>query len=756
MSYIRNRDEERTGVQEDAKWRPEIDLQCDFVMVYGIDAKMPERIKGYKENGYVVHLMVGTAWGDYQDFIYGEFDGRRHSDEAQRTRSETAMEHGENVPYMVPTIAFAWYLESKLRAAIDAGASAIHLEEPEFWDKSGYSEAFKREYEIFYGEKWQPPHSSFDVRYKAAKLKSFLYARIIFKISAELKEYAAVKYKINLKFYVAIHSIINYCQWKIVSPEGLLDIPTVDGVIGQVWTGTSRSPNTYGGVIKERTFENAFFEYGSFQEMVNLNKKRLWLLCDPIEDMPEYTWESYRKNYLKTAVAAMLQSKNDRYEVCPWPHRVFNGIFPKKAGLATGIVGTVEMEGAKSIPENYATLICSISQLFGDLEKCEPAFDGIDYQVGVAISGTALMQMGYPDGVNGFPNGNLNDELICLSDDIKDNGKSYDESQKFMAKLEKAKERIFEYKSTTTFPDFFGLAMPLLKYGLPVKPLLIDNAIKQYGFLRNYSAIVLSYEFIKPVSACINTVLTSWVADGGVLIYVGDEKDLYHSIKGWWNSEGDYNTPTEHLFELMGLGRSPEAGVYSFRKGKLIIIREDPAAITFSAKNAEKYREQVKQGLELVGKEWNYTNSLCLRRGRYIISSVMDESVSDEPLVLKGLFADMFENDYKIITEKTINSDENSVLFDFSRLDENLAVIGSSARVLSLNTTDSGFVMTAKAPDRIKVFIRLRLPAQPRVVTGVDEGGDECPTEWEWDSTSKTLLVSYKSYNQTIKITGEF
>jgi len=94
-----------------------------------------------------------------------------------------------------------------------------------------------------------------------------------------------VKYKRVLRFYVPTHSLVNYTQWKIVSPEAALtDIPSVDGYIAQVWTGTSRSANVYSG--KERTFETAFLEYGIMQELVKGTGRDMWFLHDPIEDWP--------------------------------------------------------------------------------------------------------------------------------------------------------------------------------------------------------------------------------------------------------------------------------------------------------------------------------------------------------------------------------------------------------------------------------------------------------------------------------------
>ena len=82
---------------------------------------------------------------------------------------------------------------------------------------------------------------------------------------------------------------------EIVSPESsLLDLPGIDGYIAQVWTGTSRTENTYEGETKERTFETAYLEYGVMQELVRGTNRRMWFLADPIEDNPRHDWNDYR------------------------------------------------------------------------------------------------------------------------------------------------------------------------------------------------------------------------------------------------------------------------------------------------------------------------------------------------------------------------------------------------------------------------------------------------------------------------------
>ena len=53
MAYIRDRHECLTGCQDSQPWSPQVDLQQDFIMVYGTDEGMPKRIREYRENEWI-------------------------------------------------------------------------------------------------------------------------------------------------------------------------------------------------------------------------------------------------------------------------------------------------------------------------------------------------------------------------------------------------------------------------------------------------------------------------------------------------------------------------------------------------------------------------------------------------------------------------------------------------------------------------------------------------------------------------------
>ena len=657
MAYIRNKKEELTGYQASGDFRPSVDLQCDFVMVYGIDDTMPDRIRQYREKGYVIHLMTGIAWGEYQDYLDGKWDGRKHWDEGQVERSGKDVIHNPTVPYMVPTVSFSEYLTERMKIAVDKGVEAIHVEEPEFWDRSGYSEAFKREYEIYYKEPWRPQHEDLDVQYKSARLKAYLYSRAIDRVSAALKEYAKVVYNRDLRFYVPTHSLLNYTQWKIMSPEAaLINIPTVDGYIAQIWTGTSREANVYEGVYKERTFETAYLEYGVMQELVKGTGRRMWFLNDPIEDLPSYTWENYEYNYRKTAAASLLHPHIWHYEICPWPHRVFDGRYPRfQPNIAKKDETSYETDQSRPIPGSYSTLLSGMFQLFGDMEQKEFCFEGAGDSVGICMSDSGLFQRTFPDGiVNGRK---LGDRFAMAKH--KNTGNPVDEeaAEALMKEIREDESLLLDFIQSDAFPQFYGMSLPLLKYGLPVRPVQLDNVRRFAGYLDTLKVLILSYEYIKPEAPDINTAVLSWVMNGGTLLYIGDGSDPFHRIDSWWRKSG-YENPARHLFRLAGMEETPEDGVYPAGNGKIVVWNMVPAKICLSRELAQEYRYKVKDALESLGLSWEFRNDLTLHRGPYIISAVMDESVTDEKKVWEGLFADLGENDYPVITHKEIGPDE--------------------------------------------------------------------------------------------------
>ncbi|TLS52465.1 hypothetical protein FE782_10905 [Paenibacillus antri] len=721
----RSRTEERTGFQIGAPYGPTYDLQTDFVMVYGVGPDMPDRIRQWADRGYEVHLMTGVSWGSYQDYLNGKVDGREHWDEAQMNRYGETIIHGtsKDIPYMVPTIAFTDFLTNRIKRAVDAGVEAIHLEEPEFWVEGGYSEAFKREWQIYYNEPWVAPHESVDAQFRSAKLKAYLYTRCLDRLCAALKEYAMIAYNRHLRFYVPTHSLINYTQWRIVSPESwLLDLPTIDGYIAQIWTGTSRTPNVYEGKRKERTFETAFLEYGAMQELVRGTNRRMWFLHDPIEDDPEHTWRDYRENYLKTVVASLLHPHISHYEVAPWPSRIFEGKYPKEDG-----------DGREGIPDHYATLLLNVMHTLGDMQQEVIRFQGENCMIGVLLSDSAMYQRNVP-GASESETSFKYDGTVVESAQGSD------------------------FRELLDWSPFYGLTLPLLKHGMTVRPVQLENIRRYPAYLDDYRVLVLSYEFMKPESPDIHNAITDWVRGGGILVYVGDGRDPFHSVRAWWNQgKRGYATPAEHLFGCLGLNADANEGIHSLGKGIVGYVRLDPAVCAKTKEGADRLRRMVADAITALGDQslqWSPKNYFLLHRGPYVIAAVLDESVSPEPLVLNGMYVNLFDPNLSVTEHIEISPGDNALLYDLNSVPvaEEPSVIAASSRTEQLSSTHAEYSFTAKGPERVQAVACIRSKKKPASVR-LEHAGTQKEMAFTWHEQCRTLHLQYPNHPDGVTIT---
>lgn len=746
MAFIREKEEIKTGFQEIEPWSSEIDLQTDFVMVYGLNESLESRMQQYRERGYKVHLMLGCAWGNYKEYLCGRWDGKEHWDECQTDRNGNPILHGVDTPYMVPTRSFIQYLTEHLCALIDKGITEIYMEEPEFWEAGGYSEAFKKEYLAYYGVDWEPPHTNINAKYRSSRLKAYLYGRLVRHLSRNIKEYGRKTGK-EIHFYVATHSLVNYAQWKIMSPESrLLDVDEVDGFIAQVWTGTSGTGNVYEGHYKSRTFETAYLEYGIMQELVKGTDKEVWFLQDPVEDNPEHGWEEYADKYKKTLTAALFWPDVDHYEVCPWPNRVFKGRYPRKVGLAEGMIPTEDMEGAKNIPDTYATFLASMIQTLGDMTKGENETE--KDAVGVFLADSCMYQRTYPDHVEHHGQ-KIN--LSGMEDWMNRLIFQKEEERQLLLSMEKME---YAYKECCAFPDWFGLTLPLLKYGLPIQPVYFDHMVRYDEYLRKYRYLILSYEFMKPESEEFHHKLVEWVKQGGTLFYIGKDFDPYNYLQEWWQ-KFSCDTPAQHLFAEFGMDKEPANGCYRIGEGNVLVWNEVPALLSVNEAIADKYRNWIREGLKMGGYHWKMCNYLSVRRDPYIVIASMQESDMGSVYTKEGLFVDLYEDKYPVVERVLVEPGQEKLLFDLEKIKEDVRIIATAARIENMACENGQLSIEAKAIDHIQVNMRIRLPGKPEDLCAHTESGKNMELQSVWDEKSRTVLLSYRSNNEKVYITGK-
>jgi len=676
---------ERTCFQTGASWSPRGNLGSDVAIVYGIDTNLPSRIESWREHGYRIHVMTGVAWGQYQDYLYGRFDGVNHEDEAQTDREGHKIGHGGDVYYMCPGTNYGKFLCVGVQRALDAGAEAIHLEEPEFWDRAGYSEGFKREWRNYYHEEWQPPDSSVDARWRASKLKYFLYRRALQQVFDYVQVYNQRTGR-RVRCHVPTHSLLNYAQWCIVSPESsLAQLNGCDGYIAQVWTGTSREPNRFRGEVRSRTFETAFLEYGAMQNLVRATGRSVWYLNDPIEDNPNHDWTDYRRNWESTLTASLFQPEVSKFEVAPWPERVFGGRYPRSASP----------EDRKSIPPAYASELQTVFNALNDMNQPRVEWDCGTTGIGVLVSDSLMFQRGQPT------------------------------------------------PSDPYLGNVYGLAMPLLKHGLPVTPVQLENVIIPH-YLEGFRVLLLSYDGQKPLSPEVHAPLVDWVKRGGVLIFCDRDADPYLKVREWWNSEGkNYTTPREHLFEQLGLDKSVVAEQFDrVGEGGLIWLRERPVEFSISAEGGQRVVAAAELATKNIGLKWRETNYLMLRRGPYVIAAGLDESAEGNPRVFHGRFVNLFDSELRVQNDISIVPGSRWFLLDLNAVRNGRPrLLASAGKALLKTQKDDQISFVVQGVGETPSELLLESGKAPRAVTL--EGKDV--TTFEYSAKEQLLWIHYEN-----------
>ena len=790
----RNQEEERTSFQEAGAYDRRIDSQADVAMVYGVNPSFEERVARWREAGYRIHVMTGVSWGSYQDYVRGEWDGTPHYDDAQASAGGFKLEHGisqgHDVFYMMPSEAYARYLSEQLRRVVDVGASAIHLEEPEFWVRAGYSEGFKREWQAYYSEPWQDPASSPDARYRAAKLKQHLYTRTIAYLCVELKHYANEKGNPDFRCYVPTHSLINYAHWRIISPEStMLALPECDGLIGQVWTGTSRTPTVYAGAHKQRTFEAGYCEYAACGALVRGADKRLWQLADPIEDNPHYCWDDYRVNWECTVTASLLVPESERFEIMPWPSRIFKGTYPmvnlsslplrpllesylerlkreqqteRHAQTLRGIDLALDFyhqhgESARQETLGFADLADRTEEMrFGDLWGVIHGFykklaDWENQEEAQALrDALAAFYHNPTDQRSPIPEDYATELQVvfnALADMCWPGEYEWVMGQSGIA-LGISDTLMFQRgdpePSDSDMSSLYGLALPLIKHGTALSMVQLERTADA-DHLQDVQVLLLTYEGQKPPNPAIHQALADWVRSGHCLILFG-AGDRYNTVREWWNQgDANYASPQEHLTECLGLGRSPEPGEHACGNGWIILADESPAKLAHDPRGWAQVLQYVKSARQHLNLDWSELPVLALRRGPYVVAAGMDEVVHDGRRALSGRFVNLFDAQLGILGDPIIQPDTRWLLYDLAHGIDEPGVIAAAGRIRDEHVEGNKLSFAVESMAETTCAVRVRVPNEPKTITAqrMDQAEMNGSLACEWSEASQTVLLRF-------------
>ncbi len=195
--------------------------------------------------------------------------------------------------------------------------------------------------------------------------------------------------------------------------------------------------------------------------------------------------------------------------------------------------------------------------------------------------------------------------------------------------------------------------------------------------------------------------------------------------------------------------RTPADGDFDCGQGHVIVVRNHPAFYSRSPANADSWRAVVRRAVEATGGTWQPRNYLQLRRGPYLIAAVLDESLDDSPLQLRGLYLDLLDPLLAVHEEVTLRPGEQAWLMDLQRVssDEPL-LLAAAGRVEDWKVDGQSLQYHVATPADIVVSARIRLATRP---SAVFVNGNPCD-DVTWDERSRTVLIRHDGRPEPVQV----
>jgi len=402
---------------------------------------------------------------------------------------------------------------------------------------------------------------------------------------------------------------------------------------------------------------------------------------------------------------------------------VFGGRYPKRA----------RREDRTPIPPAYATELQTVMNALNDMKQARVEWDCGTTGIGVLVSDSLMFQRGEPT------------------------------------------------PSDLHLSHVYGLALPLLKRGMPVTPVQLEN-LNVARYLDGFRVLLLSYHGMKPLSPDVHQPLADWVKRGGVLVVIDDDTDPYNWVREWWNSDGhNFATPREHLFEQLGVtgtklregsavenvgqasslpvgeaslprvsgGKMPPQPADKMSplqthskvgRGYVIWMRENPAKLAASADGDARMAGIAKQAVTHAGLKWRETNYLLLRRGPYLIAAGLDESVAGEPKEFRGKFVNLFDLALKVRDAAKLSPGSRFLLLDLTTVHgREPRVLASACKALATKNAADKLSLIVEGVGNTPAVVLMHAPKRPREISL----GGEAVKDFEYSPADKLLWIRF-------------
>jgi hypothetical protein len=302
--------------------------------------------------------------------------------------------------------------------------------------------------------------------------------------------------------------------------------------------------------------------------------------------------------------------------------------------------------------------------------------------------------------------------------------------------------------------NFYGQALPLLKRGVPVKTVHIEN-VSFSKTLKDIKILIMSYSNMKPMDKIYHNYIVEWVKNGGILVYCGRDDDAFQRVQEWWNTgTNNFKAPSEHLFMTLGLKEPFNAGEYKIGNGKVCIMRNDPKEFVLKENGDNEFVSTIQTLYETGTVKLEFKNYFTLTRGSYELISVVDENADQSPYTVRGKFIDLFDPEIPVLDEKQVKPGEQAFLYNISSVKnpKTPQVLASASRVYDEKVTKKTYSFTAKSPLNTTNVMRILLPGEAKEIKVTDATGKQLVSTTSWDAPSKTCFLSFENNPDGVRV----
>jgi len=126
----------------------------------------------------------------------------------------------------------------------------------------------------------------------------------------------------------------------------------------------------------------------------------------------------------------------------------------------------------------------------------------------------------------------------------------------------------------------------------------------------------------------------------------------------------------------------------------------------------------------------------------------MDESINQDPVVIKGPVIDLFDPQLPVLKTATISSGQQGLLYNLARVTNKSRpqVLASASRIYNETVKPNEYSFVSKSPLHTTNSVRILLPSKVKHVLLTDNKGNKLKDiTSSWDESSHTCYLSFEN-----------